>query len=145
MKATYKEGPMNLRTLAALAVGLAAAGALSAQSVTLRAKIPFGFVVNGKSLPAGEYTVRQANFPGTMIISGVDHSVGAVTLVSPTSAPSARHETARLVFDGYGGRYFLSQIWTDGTRGSQIPVARSERELVAHGNNPKRAVVATFR
>ena len=140
---------MNLRTLAAFVIGLAAAGAVSAQSVTLQAKIPFSFAVNGKTLPAGEYSVYQGGSPGTMIIQGTDHKVGAVTIVRPPSKPSARVETARLVFNGYGDKYFLSQVWTDDGQGSQLPVTRPEHELIvaagAHRIHPNQTVVAALR
>src|SRR5580704_6612036 len=109
---------MNLRTFAAFVIGLAAAGTVSAQSVTLKAKIPFSFVVDGKSLPAGEYSVRQAT-SAAMIIQGVDQSASTVTLVSPASAPGSRQEAPRLVFNRYGDQYFLSQIWASGARGSE--------------------------
>jgi len=135
---------MNLRTLAAFVIGLAAAGAVSAQSVTVRAKIPFSFVVNGTTLPAGEYTLRQENSPGTMIIRGTDHGVGAMTVVAPPSAP-ARVENPGLVFHAYGNQYFLFQIWTSGDQGSQIPRTHREREVSAHRNTPRQVVVAAVR
>ncbi len=136
---------MNLRTLAAFVIGLAAAGAVSAQTVTLQAKIPFSFVVNGKSLPAGEYAVFQGSAPGTMMIRGAGNGAGALTRVVPPSDPSAHAGTARLVFHRYGERYFLSQIWTGADQGSQLPVTRTERELMAHGNDLKQEVVAALR
>jgi hypothetical protein len=52
---------MNLRTVAALAFTLAAAGSLSAEALVFQSNIPFSFVVNGRTLPAGEYSVRQPN------------------------------------------------------------------------------------
>ncbi len=136
---------MNLRTLAAFVTGLAAAGAVSAQTVTLHAKIPFSFAVNGKILPAGEYAVFQGSTPGTMIVQGVDHKVGAFAVVFSTTARSAQQDKARLVFNGYGDRYFLSQIWTGDGQGSQLPTTGPERELIAQRNHPSQAVVAALR
>jgi hypothetical protein len=136
---------MNLRTLAAFVISLAAAGAVSAQSVTLQAKIPFSFAVNGKTLPAGEYVVFQGSAPGTMMIRGAGNGAGALTRVVPPAEPSAHTGTARLVFNRYGERYFLSQIWTGADQGSQVPVTRTERELIAHRNDAKQEVVAALR
>jgi hypothetical protein len=135
---------MNLRTLAAFVIGVAAAGAVSAQGVMLRGNIPFSFVVNGTALPAGEYTVLPAK-AGAILIKGFDCRAGAVSLVQPTSAPSGRKAAARLVFNRYGDQYFLSQVWTSGNQGSQLPVTRSERKLLAHSHSPSRAVVAALR
>jgi hypothetical protein len=134
---------MNVRTFAAFVIGLAAAGTVSAQSVTLKAKIPFSFVIDSETLPAGEYSVRQIS-PGTMIIKGVDHSAAAVTIVSPTSTQGGSQETSRLVFNRYGERYFLAQIWTDGVKGGQLPVSRHERELIASRAKVNQAVVAAL-
>jgi hypothetical protein len=136
---------MNLRTLAAFVIGLAAAGAVSAQSVRLQAKIPFSFAVNGKTLPAGEYNLYQGGTPGTMIVQSIDQNAGAVVLVVSATAPSAGKDTARLVFNGYGDRYFLSQIWTGDGQGSQLPVTSPERELIARRNSPSEKVVAAVR
>jgi hypothetical protein len=136
---------MNLRTLSAFVIGLAAAGAVSAQSVTLQAKIPFSFAVNGKILPAGEYHLYQGGSPGTMIIKGIDHKVGAFAVVFSTAARSTQQDSARLVFNGYGDRYFLTQIWTGDGQGSQLPMTGPERELIAHKNSPSERVVAVVR
>jgi hypothetical protein len=133
---TYKEGPMNLRTLAVFVIGLAAAGNIPAQSLRVQANIPFSFVVSGKTLPAGEYNVRRGTSPDTMIIRGVNHGEGAFTAFVPTTVPSARRGIARLVFHRYGDQYFLAQVWTSGGQGDQIPPTRLERELTAQGNNP---------
>jgi hypothetical protein len=142
---TYKEGPMNLRTFAAFVIGVTAAGAVSAQSVTLRAKIPFSFVVSGHTLPAGEYTMLPANGPGAIIIRGIDHHAAGVAVVHATSDRSASKQTARLVFNTYGDRYFLSQVWSSGEQGSQLLMSHSERELIAHRYVPSQSVVAALR
>jgi hypothetical protein len=136
---------MNLRTLAVFVIGLAAAGAIPAQSLKVQANIPFSFVVNGKTLPAGEYNVRRVTSPDTMIIRGVKHGEGAFTAFVPTTEPSARQGTARLVFHRYGNQYFLAQVWTSNGQEDQIPPARLERELMAHGNNPDQPVVVALR
>ena len=142
---TYKEGPMNLRTLAVFVIGLAAASAVPAQGLRAQANIPFSFVVSGKTLPAGEYNVRRGTSPDTMIIRGVKHGEGAFTAFVPTTVPSARQGTARLVFHRYGNQYFLSEVWTRGGQGEQIPPTRLERELIAQGNNPNHFVVVALR
>jgi hypothetical protein len=142
---TYKEGPMNLRTLAAFVIGVAAAGTVSAQSVTLRAKIPFSFVVRGQTLPAGEYAMLPENGPYVIVIQGIDHRAAVGAVVYATSGRSFRKQTPRLVFNVYGNQYFLSQIWSSGDQGSQLPMSRSERELVAHRHVPSQSVVAALR
>jgi hypothetical protein len=142
---TYKEGPMNLRTFAAFVIGVAAAGTVSAQSVTLRAKIPFSFAVGGQTLPAGEYAVAPPSGPGAIVIRGVDHHAAVVAVVHATSDRSHRLQTPQLVFNRYGDRYFLSEVWSSGDKGSQLPMSHSERELTAHRQVPNQSVVAALR
>jgi hypothetical protein len=140
---TYKEGPMNLRTFAAFVIGLTAAGFASAQSVSLRANVPFSFVVGGKTLPAGEYRVSAGASAGATIIQGT--GVAAVSLTIPTMGQNPGFKSARLVFRAYGDRYFLAQVWGDGKSGNEFPLTRSERELTAHKHNPNQAGVAALR
>jgi hypothetical protein len=142
---TYKEGPMNTRTFVAFVIGLSAAGFASAQSGTLHANVPFNFVVNGKTLPAGEYSVLPGSSVGTMIVKGIGQSAGAFSLTIPTVDRSVGRKAARLEFHAYGDRYFLYQIWTGGEQGSEMLQSRLERELLAHRNSPNHSVVATLR
>jgi len=136
---------MNIRTLAAFVMSLTAAGTLAAQSLTVKANIPFNFVVSGATLPAGEYSVGQADSRGPMIVRGGNHDVSAFTLAAPAAAQPDRPGTARLVFHRYGDQYFLYQVWTPDGQGEQIQPTRLERELTAHGNRPIQAVVAALR
>jgi hypothetical protein len=144
-KKTYKEGPMNLRTLAVFVIGLAAAGTIPAQSLRVQANIPFSFVVNGKTLPAGEYNVRRATSPDMLSIRAVGGGEGAFSTYAPTTEPSPHQGTARLVFHRYGNQYFLSEVWGSNGQGDQIPPTPRERELIAHGHNPNQPVVVALR
>lgn len=136
---------MNLRTLAAFVIVLAAAGTITAQTLTYDAKIPFSFVVSDATLPAGEYTVPRPISPRTMIIRNTDHGLGALTLVVPTTVPSGSLGTARLLFHRYGDQYFLSQVWSDSDQGDLIPTSRRERDLVAHTNTREETVTVALR
>jgi hypothetical protein len=138
---TYKEGPMKLRTFAAFVFGLAAAGAVSAQDLPVRANIPFNFVVSGVTLPAGEYAFHQA--ANSVVIKATHQAVSVVSLTNPAEDPSARLQAPRVVFHRYGDQYFLYQTWA-GDRGSQVPVTRPERILLSHKKVPSQAVVAAL-
>jgi len=87
---------MNLRKLAALAFALATTGAISAETLTLRSNIPFSFVVNGTTLPAGEYTVRHETSPLSepfVRILGADNGPRVLVMVtSEDCRPSSRGE-----------------------------------------------------
>jgi hypothetical protein len=136
---------MNLRVFAVFVIGLAATGAVSAQNLTVRANIPFSFVVNGATLPAGEYTLRQQDSQRTMIIHEKDNGVGDMTTIAPLTAQPDRSEAARLVFHRYGNEYFLSQVWTRGDQGDKIPLTRRELGLIASANAPSESVTVALR
>jgi hypothetical protein len=134
---------MNTRTFAAFVIGLTAAGFASAQSVSLRATVPFSFAVGSKTLPAGEYRVCSGATQGTMIIQGPGIAAVSLTISAVDRNPGVK--TARMVFRAYGDRYFLAQVWGDGNSGSEFPLTRSERELTAHKHNPNQTGVAALR
>jgi hypothetical protein len=134
---------MKTRTLAAFVIGLAAAGFASAQEVSLRATVPFSFVVGNKTMPAGEYRVREESALGTMLIQGAGQATLNVT--TPVQGPRHGDNQARLVFRVYGDRYFLSQAWDGGEKGAEFYMTRSERELTAHKHAANQAGVAAIR
>jgi hypothetical protein len=114
--------------------------AVAAQAQTsgrthLIANIPFEFSVGGKTLPAGEYTVRQVN-PASdhavLQLRSKDGSAGA--MVQMGSVIGKAQDGAKLIFNRYGDQYFFAQAWVDGdTTGLQAPRSAvehaAEREL----------------
>ena len=110
---------------------LLGASAASAGSVELRADIPFNFMAGNNMLPAGTYHVSQAVAShGVLLISNQKPDHGA-TFVQTISSEKGRTQTeTRLIFNRYGDRYFLSQVWTAGRiSGYMIPKSSQEREL----------------
>lgn len=125
---------MKLHRLATLVLTLAAAGAVHAQSVELKGTIPFGFVVSGKAMPAGEYRVDQDFASGTLLVRAFDAESAAIALVA-NNEPAGPREAPRLVFHRYGDRYFLSQVWIPNKYHSTLHATTLERELAARLRN----------
>src|SRR5260370_14924374 len=71
-----------------------------------KADIPFGFYVRDTALPAGSYTVREANYPG--IVQIVNNDTGKSILAMAPPNHSGNTADSKLVFHKYGDRYFLS-------------------------------------
>lgn len=95
----------------------------------LVANVPFEFSVDGKTLPAGEYIVRQLNeSSGSAIVrlrSRDNHSTACVQM---NSVIGRVKETGLLIFHRYGNRYFFVQAWTPGNaEGLEAPRTRAER------------------
>jgi hypothetical protein len=119
-----------------------AAGSALAQTISMRADIPFKFVINKQALPAGQYSIRT--LPGssgrTLMIRSDDSK--AATMVNSNSVLSLkRPDQTKLVFRRYGDRYFLSQVWVAGEGwGHQLPKSGRETE-VALDYTPQEVVV----
>lgn len=89
------------------AAALLAAGAASAQ--TLKADVPFAFQANGKTMPAGIYTVNLRGPAGTVSLQG-DWKASAV-MARPVSHIESQDQTPRLVFLCRRGTCTLIQAW----------------------------------
>jgi len=119
-------------TMIALLV-LVGSMAVAAQAQTvgrtqLIANIPFQFNVGTKTLPAGEYSVRQVNpdSGGALLLSSRDGN--ASVMIQVDSVIGKAQETAKLTFHRYGNKYFFAQAWIDGDNtGMQAPKSKAER------------------
>ena len=123
---TTKKHAATLLVLAL--VGLT--GLVNAQMATVtKAQVPFDFVANGKTMPAGECIIAVVDTGRTelSISSGKQH-VFALSIAD--ESPNATKTTA-LVFHRYGNRYFLARIKRAGAIGYELPPSRQEDELRA--------------
>ncbi|HUO13440.1 MAG TPA: hypothetical protein VMX38_00515 [Verrucomicrobiae bacterium] len=107
-----------------LAVGAIVAPA-GAQAVVY-ARIPFSFVVLGKTLPAGEYTLTSE--PHELKIRDAEHRLVAVVLADEI-AGRFKGASGQLTFHCYGERCFLGELESkrDG-QGRQLLMSKMERE-----------------
>ena len=139
---------MNLAIVRRLAMfcltGALASISLMAQS-PLRVTIPFDFTVGSKAFTSGEYFVRPNVAHSVLSIQSANYQNSAMAQSSPVQARK-KSGGARLVFNRYGDRYFLSQVWADGSQGRELLPSRAERELIAQAKSAKRVdLVATGR
>ena len=119
---------MKKQLFTLLALGLLFATASAYAQTALQANVPFNFIVAGKTLPAGEYTIRSLDtIQRVLVIRGSDKS----QMVMANSCASAKpSDTTKLVFHRYGNSYFLSHIWTAGyTSGAELPPSSRESEV----------------
>jgi hypothetical protein len=116
----------NLVITAALA--LLATTAASAQTVNVKATVPFSFIVGRSTLPAGEYTLKATSNGQIVELRNFDAKINQ--LVLSNSCESRTGTQSKLVFHRYGDRYFLRQIWTEGNNwGHEIPMSKREKEI----------------
>ena len=122
-------------TYLALAVGvfLAVAGSTAyAQTIDLRANIPFDFRMGDAVMPAGEYHVQSEC--GVLILRGEDGSHPAAAVITiPVSRPAAQ-EPSRLEFTRYGNSYFLTEVWDAFSEGGKAPLKTPQEKEYAARN-----------
>ena len=128
----------------ALIVGAVALVALAPFSVTTSAqettcRVPFGFNVNGKTLPAGRYNVANNN--GMLMIRG--ERDGAFVQGIPAARRIDKPSGGRLVFLKTGTRYDLSEVWSSGGDGRIVRASRRQMEERARATDdtPERIVI----
>ncbi len=93
--------------------------------------IQFEFVVGNVTLPAGDYIVEYSARTTMLTIT---NAKGSPTVYALTKNLSAKAAPARskLLFNRYGAKSFLSQLWTANTnRGFGVPKTAYEREVMA--------------
>lgn len=113
-----------------------AAGSVPAEAAEMSCNVPFGFVVNGKALPAGTYHLSMQQ---SVLLVRSFGTGGAVVL---TDALQSRQETgAKLVFHKYGDRYILREAWTGGRSGRAVPESAQERELKVRAASVERVTI----
>lgn len=96
---------------------------------TIEAQVPFSFVANGTTMPAGECIVKiMVNGRTALSIScGTQHAFAFP--IADVSA-SAQNKTG-LVFHQYGDHFFLTSIKRQGEAGYQLRTGSVERGLQA--------------
>jgi hypothetical protein len=95
----------------------------------IRFDVPFEFSDGTSVFPAGKYTIRpiSANTNAGISITSEDGKAFGLHMCYSAEVTSPKNETT-LVFNRYGDRYFLSQVWTAGeTSGLQLPKSSMER------------------
>jgi hypothetical protein len=125
-----KKQVMMALTMLTLIVTLAVTSA-NAQSPShfMRITIPFEFIARGETLPPGVYTVRRlaSDRPEMLLISNAQGGMGVYILTNKVRAKTPS-SGSQLVFNQYGDRYFLSQVWEAGdNEGRQLFKSRRER------------------
>ncbi len=75
--------------------------------------LPFDFVVNGKTLPAGAYTVKRFSQQPFDVLMLTSDNTGSTVFVSPTEMEGASNEKPKVSFHKVGEQHFLSAIQTE--------------------------------
>jgi len=125
------------------AVALILGSAAFAQTLSLRAVVPFNFVVGDKVYPAGEYAVNTSgNANYLLFIAGRSTKESVLTQSYPITSGMPAERSA-LIFQRLGETYILQQVWTAGSPvGLGLHQSHLETRLALNRTKPERTIVA---
>jgi len=117
--------PLRLAVLA-----LAGAALLFAQAnPRLTASIPFDFEMANQKFAAGEYQVIDHSLHAYIFVQNNEDNRSAMLIGNTIKIGDVEPKDARLVFNKYGDRYFLSEVWHPAIS-RQLLKSRNEKALV---------------
>lgn len=105
-------------------MGVVLCALAKANAEELRVDVPFEFVVNGKSLPAATYTIRESLPNDKSSLEFLGQGTGALAIASEYDTDVTG---SKLVFHRIGDQYFLSDVVTPSGK-LHFSASRSERE-----------------
>jgi hypothetical protein len=114
---------MRKYVLPFLTMGVVLCALAKADAEELRVKVPFEFVVNGKSLPAATYTIRESLPDNKSGVAFLGQGTGALAIATEYDSNVSG---GKLVFHRIGDQYFLSDVVTPSGKLHFSP-SRSER------------------
>ena len=122
-------------------MALMGATSLVAQTVNVRATIPFDFRVGKRLMPAGSYTLTQSS-AALFVRKEVDNRNSVISMTN-SAYHSGVLNNGGLEFNRYGDVYFLSKIWgPDSSDGRELVKTSQEREIAKRVRSVETAGIA---
>ena len=135
--------------LCLLAVGGGVVANAQIDSATrIEVNVPFDFAVGNTTLPAGKYEIKGVDDLAPNVLE-LRSANGRTTVVFEAASAQTRGDQieskSELIFNKFGDRYFLSQVWVAGSSsGNELPKSRMEKRLMDGGSQPEKHSVASF-
>lgn len=125
--------------LSVIILGFASAEAQS--SDTLVVNIPFTFTAGDRDFPAGKYTIKPVSLKRSLMQSE-DGSISTTVPVNYNQKKSVT-SAARIVFNKYEERYFLTRIYQAGAEIGYDLWHMSKEERLAKNKKARKEVTIT--
>ena len=108
------------------------------------ANIPFQFTAGEMTLPAGEYRVQKVSYNSPVLLIRSTDGNRATMVMTNAAAVNAPQAKSKMVFNCYGNRHFLTQVWSAGSsHGRELRKSAKEKEraLAAHNEAPEQVTI----
>ncbi len=101
---------------------VAGAAANAAPSNIVEVKVPFSFVVNGRSFPAGQYMVERDDIASSVLLIRGEHGnhTAAVVLTMVAGGQDPLGTVPAVVFTHDENQYRLSSVWESDSEGWNV-------------------------
>src|SRR5215831_15497222 len=124
MEETMKKQVLNAVITLSVIAALSIAG-FAGLDGKLEANIPFDFMVGGKKLPAGKYTVGEGGAGATLMVRNWETRQAAAAIAQGLQVRDGSKPL--LVFRRYGDQYFLAKVISYSS-GLELLKTKAERE-----------------
>jgi len=113
---------------------MAACLSLHAQTINVRANIPFDFQLGPTAMPAGDYYIHHS--AGVIVLRQQDGSHAGVLSFTVSQERHGDATGGELRFNRYGNAYFFEALWEPGSReGQAVRMSAHEKELARRGSH----------
>ena len=126
---------------------LAASSAQGQVPAKMIVSVPFDFTAGKATLKAGKYSIKHSN-GAALSIRSLDGTSTVLVSAPLTLSSQSVKGGERLVFNRYGDRYFLSQVWLSVDTGRQVYPSEQEKktahqfELANRNAKPERVEIS---
>ncbi|MBV9498340.1 MAG: hypothetical protein JO138_03095 [Acidobacteriaceae bacterium] len=114
-------------------LGLSTISAYAQSSAPIQAEVPFAFMVQDTTLPAGNYQFTYNSSAQRLLIRGLGQSSeGVFATAVPVTASESSNVSTRLIFKCYDNTCYLEQVSQGGISGNQglkVPQGVEERRM----------------
>lgn len=119
---------------------------LSQPAIRIKADIPFAFELANHKVPAGEYTITAQQGERSLLVSTSSEFIASVLRNFDLGRRGVKDGAEiKLVFNKYGDRYFLSEVWAPNDAAHGLLKSKNERTMVTStlitAKQPDRVVI----
>jgi hypothetical protein len=109
-----------------LAVGLVMFVGGTASAATVDVNVPFPFIVQGRTMPAGQYLVQSDAIDSSVLLIREENgtNAGMFVVTRPASGHDPAGDTPALTFNRYENQYRLVSIWESAEQGQEIRTSK---------------------
>jgi hypothetical protein len=106
-----------------LTAGFLLCAGSAARADVLEVKVPFPFVVHGRTLPAGQYRMEYDPADASLLVIHGEHGTKAntMTLTIPAGKPDPQTGKPVLTFKHDENGYRLLDVWESNNVGLEVP------------------------